>query len=268
MRYAFFFEFCEREWLPEWLRADLFLSLSWVQDAFGLKRVLSETVPRFVRESGARRVVELGSGSGEGLRLVAQGLLHEKITLLATDKFPNPKAWRKRLNGVASYVEHPICFEDFSRTLVFAEDQSSVIFLSAAFHHIPPQKVRRFLEDCARINASVLIVEPLERRFRDMFLASLLFLPALVTPIALRKISFLRRLRLVALHWVMPVIPLILAHDGVVSALRQRTRNDLEKLTKSLPYEMITENGLGVFGTYSVVLLRLVSNRTVVPVES
>ncbi|MBI3543396.1 MAG: hypothetical protein HY075_09015 [Deltaproteobacteria bacterium] len=264
MRYAYHFEFCERPELPEWLRGELFESLGWVQSSFGLERVLGATVPEFVLEARASRLIELGSGSGRGLASVAAGLDRKgaRVPTLATDKYPQTELWRARFGGQAaevgvSWSERAVGFEDFDQCLAAETLAGSVLLLTAAFHHMDPVRARAFLERAADVRASVVVVEPLERSWVGALLGGLAGLPALAAPLsAARARTLAGFLRTVLVHWLVPVVPLILSHDGVVSALRQRTPADWTALTADLPFERSDRLGLGLLQNFSAILLK------------
>ena len=267
MRYAYHFEFCERPEMPEWLRGDLFLSLGFIQDLFGLRRILDETVPSLVLNCGAKRVIELGCGSGQGLARVAHALPH--LPMLATDVYPHPQLWAEALKGqkAVTWSERSVGFDDFDQVLSDDLLQGSVLLLMAAFHHAPPARARKFLERAARCGSSIIIVEPLERTALGVLLGASAALPALVYPIRALVLGHqhglparvIAWLRLAVFHWVIPLIPLILFHDGVVSAFRQRTTPDWLELTQGLPFTLEARQGLGPFRNFSAVLL---SNRS------
>ncbi|MGK5085049.1 hypothetical protein WDW37_17305 [Bdellovibrionota bacterium FG-1] len=138
--------------------------------------------------------------------------------------------------------------------------RGSIILLVTAFHHVSSANARDFLERSARAGASVLVVEPLDRNLKGIVLGGLLFLPALLFPIRtlLRSWPGLGRwMRLAAFHWVIPLIPFFLSHDGIVSARRQRTSDDWDALIHGLPYELIIRPNLGLMRNFSVVLLKM-----------
>jgi hypothetical protein len=254
--YAYHFEFCERPGLPEWLRGDLFSTLAWVQDSFGLGRVLAGEAAKCVASSGARRVIELGSGSGDGLRRLASGL-PGGIEVVATDIFPRPAEWRERLAGVpgARWIETPVSFDDFETRIGKDELAGAVVLFVAAFHHVPKDKAGEMLKRLASHHSHVLIVEPLGRDLKGLILGALCGIPTLIYPLLARGVSLARRLRLVLFHICLPVIPLFLCHDGAVSAFRQRRRRDWEELLKGTPYDLVDRPSLGWLRNFSVTML-------------
>lgn len=261
MRYAYHFEFCERPEMPEWFRGDLFLSLGFVQNSFGLGRVLAGEVPELINLSGARRVIELGCGSGEGLERVARA--RPQLPVLATDKYPHPQLWAERLAGLkhVRWCSRSVGFDDFDRVLGSAELKDSVLLLNATFHHANPNEARAFLERAARVGVSLVIVEPLARSLLGAVQGLAVALPALLFPLYNAFSGGLLRgpaawLRQAVLHWVLPLIPLTLAHDGVVSAFRQRTQLDWGELVEKLPFHVVSRQGLGPFKNFSAVLLK------------
>lgn len=264
MRYAYYFEFCEHSEMPEWLRGDLFLSLAWLQGAFGLKQILTSVVPKLIGLSGAKRLIELGSGSGDGLVCVADGMSQDSANcafeMIATDKYPHVVIWNSKLANYSSvsWSEQPVGFEDFEQVLGGQVLKDGIILLVSAFHHMSPATAREFLERAAKSGASVLVIEPLERNLKGLILGGLTFVPALLFPIqVLRKNrpSFGRWIRLAVFHWIVPLIPFFLFHDGIVSAYRQRTSEDWDTLTLGLPFRTIARTKLGLMGNFSAILL-------------
>lgn len=257
MRYAYHFEFCERPELPAWFRGDLLCSLAWMQNLFGLARILEHDVPELLAECGARRCVELGSGSGEGLARVATAL-RSPLECVATDKFPQHALWRARLSSLpnARAIEWPVTFEDFDSRLEAGLLDGAALLFVTAFHHLPGDRARSFLERAAARGAHVLVIEPLHRTFAQALLGALAGWPTVLFPLLARGLGPALRLRAALLHWVFPIIPLFIGHDGVVSALRQRTRAEWDMLTAGLPYSCRARERLGLFGSFSAVLLR------------
>lgn len=269
MRYAYHFEFCERPELPDWIRGDVFSTLAFVQMSFGLKDVLRGSVPVRVRELAARRLVELGSGDGSGLALVAGALAGTKAKLVASDKYPQSARWRETLHGFANvhFLDEPLGFEELERIFIEGAEQecgrtgSTALLLSCAFHHMSKNAARAFLERAAACRAHVIVVEPLSRGLAGLMLGGASGLAALIYPLFVRverrgMSSFFLWLRLVLATWIIPVIPFVLSHDGVVSALRQRTRQEWLDLIHDLPFDFEIDERLGFFKNFSVVRLK------------
>ena len=255
MRYAYHFEFCERPEMPEWLRGDLFLSLAWVQKKFGLQAILISTLPKILKSLNPTKLIELGAGSGDSLAELAKV---SDLSMLATDKYPQLDLWEKKLEGFKNvdWSEEQIGFEDFTVTLKRELVTGSVLMLTSAFHHIADRDAADFLEKAANAGCHVLIVEPLPRTLVGVLLGALTGAPALLFPLWAPEVSLWRKLRIVALHWFFPLIPFILSHDGIVSALRQRTRADWVRLTQGLKFEPVVQEGLGIFSNFAVTLLK------------
>lgn len=117
-----------------------------------------------------------------------------------------------------------------------------------AFHHLTPAQAQAFLADAVLHADGVMVVEPLSR--------SLMSIASCVCGLVFGLIAPLLATRFRWSHlfwtWLVPVIPLALAFDGVVSALRNYSRTEIEAMLKTLPDNDFTweirEDGPTLFG--------------------
>lgn len=228
------FEFLDQAWFPRLLRDGMTGYLETVSSRMGLfdaaKPVLREAI-----ESGAsRRVVDLGTGGGGPLprlqaQLAAEGFAFEA---LLTDKYPTSEAAARvqatvdasagaNAGAALRYLDRSV------DALAVPEDLSGVRTLFNALHHFRPAEVRQILADAQRQHAPFVAFEVVSRSIGGAL--GCLFLPLLVllmTPL-IRPVSATRLL----LTYVVPLLPLLLFWDGLVSTLRAHRPDELLALT-------------------------------------
>lgn len=188
--------------------------------------LLQETLSR----SRARRVIDLCSGSGgPWLQLYSRfgASSGEAIEIWLTDLYPNLPAMAaaaKQAHGQIHYVKEPV---DVTR-LPPELDGFRTLFTS--FHHFPPDLARRILQDAVDHKQGIAIFEQTQRSVLGLLM--MLTLPL----IALVAVPFIRPFRLSRLFWtyIVPAIPLVLLHDGIVSCLRTYTAAEMEALIAGL----------------------------------
>jgi hypothetical protein len=100
-----------------------------------------------------------------------------------------------------------------------------------AFHHFPPQSAREILLDAIRSQQPIAVFEATARSVPAVL--GMLMSPALV----LLSTPFIRPLRISRFFWtyVIPLVPLVVLWDGVVSCLRTYSVPELEELIATLP---------------------------------
>jgi hypothetical protein len=182
-----------------------------------------------LQRAGARQVLVLCSGAA-GPWLWLQPLLAERevsVSVCLTDKYPNVEASRslKRLKH-QSITYHP---QSVDATSVSAE-LSGFRTIFSAFHHFPPEQARAVLADAVRKRQGIAVVEGTQ----NSILALLLML--LVPLMVLLMTPFIRPFRWSRLFWtyLIPVMPLIVLFDGLVSCLRTYNVEELRDLVASL----------------------------------
>ncbi|MEW6056081.1 MAG: hypothetical protein AB1540_05650 [Bdellovibrionota bacterium] len=275
MRYVYHFEFCERPEMPEWLRGDFFRSLGWLQKSFGLHQVLKKNVAQILEELSVAQVIELGSGSGEALVALSQGVQNREVRFFATDRFPKVGLWERCFSShkQIEFITSPVSFESVGSGLKSSRELPSqdkgthiknlpnaALLLISTLHHADPKQTRLFFEQVAGLKMSIVIVEPLERNIRGALLGLFAGVPSLLVPLFFKGIAVKERLRFFFLHWIIPVVPFVLSHDGLVSALRQRREVEWRELTQGLPYQLHFQDRLGPLRNFSVLTLRYVGD--------
>ncbi len=185
--------------------------------------------------TGATQIVDLGSGGG-GPWLRLTGQLNERrrasgvppVDVRLTDLFPSDAVARRQATrslppnlsleptpvGATAVPVHVTGF----RTLF------------TAFHHFRPAAARAILQDAVNRNEGIAIVEQTEHSLRGVLTVLLL------APIAPVAIWLVRPLRPLYLLWtfVLPVLPFVLAFDGLVSCLRTYSEPELRELVERL----------------------------------
>jgi hypothetical protein len=179
--------------------------------------------------TGDRYVVDLGSGSG-GPWLS----LYDKVApanglpiVVLTDLFPNLTAMiqaNHRSRGRIQFVPGPVSAMAVPPTL------PGLRTLFTAFHHFKPSEASAILQDAADAGQAIAIYEQTRRT-----IWALLFMVVLA-PLAFLGVPLIRPFRWSRLFWtyVIPAIPLVLLHDGIVSCLRTYTESELKVMTEQL----------------------------------
>jgi hypothetical protein len=227
------FEFTDQSWWPAFLRDLATDYLHTVSTRLGVFDAAAEVLARGLRASGGRQVVDLGSG-GRGPLPRLRRLLAERHGLeadvLLTDKYPNAVAAERARAEGAAYLERPV------DALRVPADLRGMRTLFSALHHFRPEDARAVLADAQARGVPIAAFETVRRTPSGIL--SMLLVPLLVllfTPLV-RPLTPLRLL----LTYVIPVAPLILFWDGLVSALRAHRPEELRALTASLAREGYT----------------------------
>ncbi|MFI7121204.1 hypothetical protein [Amycolatopsis sp. NPDC049868] len=222
------FEFEDLPWFPSWLRD---LTTDFLQEALILRHKfyapVTPVLATLIRRTGHRRIVDLCSGASGPWVHLKPDLQDEvgSVELVFTDKYPNRRALRAACERIGD-GQTRVAAQPVDATAV-PEAQDGIRTIFTAFHHFSPATARAVLSDAFARRAPLCVAESSERRWPSL-LASLLA-PVLVVAHVLRRPTPLR-----VLCTVVPVLPLVVTWDGVVSALRTYDTEELAAMTADL----------------------------------
>jgi hypothetical protein len=188
-------------------------------------------IDKAVNTTQITRIVDLCSGaSGPWLRL-ANKLKCADPEILLTDKYPNVEMFKiikKQTHGKIDFIEQPI------DALQVPEDITGIRTIFTGFHHFRPTEVKKLLIDARDKNQAVCTFDYVPNKiltialFPVTFIISFVqfyFLSFLVRPLSLTQVLFTN---------IIPIVPIVSAWDGFVSALRKYDANELKEIVNSL----------------------------------
>lgn len=194
---------------------------------------------RALSMSGARRIIDLGSGGGGPWLALCSRLQFGDSTLVPitlTDLFPNRQALRAaqaKAPEQIDFVESPVDATAVPETL------QGLRTLFTTFHHFEPSTAQAILQGAVSAGQGIAIFEQTRRTP-----AALLFMAVLV-PIALLGVPLIRPFRWSRLFWayILPAIPAVLLFDGVVSCWRTYTEPELQAMIGRLAFDDVNAPG-------------------------
>ena len=182
-----------------------------------------------LQASGAKQVVDLCSGGGGPVVAIAEELARngQPVEVMLTDFYPNLPAFeriRATSGGRVSFFAEPV-----DATRVPAE-LGGLRTIFNAFHHFRPASAARILAAAADARQPIAVFEIAGREPATML--GILFSPLLFA----LALPFLRPFRWawVPLTYLVPVLPLFVLWDGLVSCLRVYVPGDLRELVARL----------------------------------
>jgi hypothetical protein len=222
-------EIHEQPWCPASLRDAVTDYLQFAIESGNPYGVVVERLKEAVLRARATRIIDLCSGGGGPWRRLHRDFASTDfpVEVFLTDKYPNLAAFR--LARAESGGKLSFCSEPINAGSVPRELEGFRTFFSS-FHHFRPEDARAMLNDAAQQRQGVGVFEATARRplaILLMFLTPLIVL--LVTPL-------IRPFRWSRVFWTyaLPLVPMIVLWDGVVSCLRTYSPAELRELTNGL----------------------------------
>jgi|GEM_PF-195405 len=179
-------------------------------------------------KSKSNHIIDLGSGGGGGLIELNKRLIkdHPNLKITLTDYYPNIPAFeftKKKANNF-NYLKTPIDARSVPKELIGLRTQ----FLS--LHHFKPEEAKKILQNAIDSKSSIAVFEAQERSIPSILAMlfspiSVLLTTPLIKPFKIGRIVF---------TYLIPIVPLFVLWDGLVSAFRTYSVKEMKALVKSL----------------------------------
>ncbi|MBI2522211.1 MAG: class I SAM-dependent methyltransferase [Bdellovibrio sp.] len=183
----------------------------------------------FLDATGANEVLDLGSGSGGPAKIFAHEIQRTGGTsprFILTDLHPRVTVWeslRSELPGIVDFE----CSSVDATNIPLLLSTGRVRTIINAFHHLPPHLAQAILEDAVKGGKGIFISEPFDRNpLQFLNMAPVGFWALLSTPLLTPKDVLAKALY----TWCTPFALALSAWDGMVSAMRMYSEQDLRAM--------------------------------------
>lgn len=224
------FEFHDLRWFPEIFRDAATSYLRFLSAKIGAHEAFAIELKPVISLSSSHQMIDLCSGGGGPIVEVVSELQAKdsKIHITLTDLYPNLEEF-KRLQanqlGVIDFIPTSLDATQVDPSL------KGVRTLFNSFHHFRPRDARKILANAVAAGQPIAIFELSERTFSNVI--SFFLIPMIV----LLVMPWLRPLKWqwLLFTYIIPIIPIFIAWDGLVSHLRAYSPQEFNELVHNLP---------------------------------
>lgn len=223
------FEFEDLEWFPQLLRNYMTDYLQFSANVLDIYKPVIPIIQKGIDTAGNNTIIDIASGGGGGYIKLAGHLAEQNpgLKIVLSDFYPNLDAFKStkaKLPDTIEYVAAPVDARDVPADLKGLRTQ----FLS--LHHFRPADAKAILQNAVNNGQPIAIFEGQQRNVASII--SILFSPLflfLFTP-------FIRPFKLtrILFTYILPVLPLVILWDGIISVLRTYTKPELDAIIASL----------------------------------
>lgn len=226
------FEFGDLKWIPHLYHYYLRVYLIFFIRLIGYDKLWAKQTESFIEGNSADSVMEYGSGSGEPLiQMVSQinSTKAKSLNYVMSDLKPLPEFVNK-VNDQSpenfSYIETPV-----DATKNKPSDGQAVIFINS-FHHLSPEIAQEVIKNNLENGNEMLILEYVRNNplaYLSMFGGLLLILLTLPFVVKLKHLPIA-----VLFTYIIPLFPLMVFWDGLVSCRRAYGKKFFEQVVKDV----------------------------------
>jgi hypothetical protein len=188
----------------------------------------AEKLATLAPAGGVFQIVDLGSGSGGPIDSVARELQQKgyfpEVTL--TDLYPDPESYSSDKNDGSGVQYWPVPIDAMS----VPPGLPGVRTMFLSFHHHSPERAQAILRDAFEKRTGIAVFEGSARELGVLIsyllvpLAVLLLTPT-IRPLKPSQLLF---------TYVLPVLPVLVLWDGLVSCLRTYSVAELQLITSNM----------------------------------
>jgi len=222
------FELEDQKWFPSILRNYGTDFLQFLSNKTKMYKPVVPLIEKALKKSETNQIIDLGSGGGGGLLWLNEKLQENNpdLQILLTDYYPNIAAFErtKKLSNNFDFVKTPVDARNVPKELRGLRTQ----FLS--LHHFKPNDAQHILQNAVDSGQSIAIFEGQERSFPSILAMIFSPLSVLFTTPFIRPFKFGR----ILFTYLIPVVPLFVMWDGIVSSLRTYSVKEMKGLVNEL----------------------------------
>lgn len=222
------FEFEDLKWFPPFLRNYMTDFLQFISNTFDIYKPIVPIIEEGLEKSKTNTIIDLASGGGGGLLNLNAHLLenNSNIKIILTDYYPNIEAFKQTKKSAENieYIEISVDALNVPKSLKGLRTQ----FLS--LHHFKPIQAQQILQNAVNNNSAIAIFEAQERNLKSIIFMLLspinvLFMTPFIKPFKWGRIIF---------TYLIPILPILICWDGLVSVLRTYSIKELNGLIGKL----------------------------------
>ena len=204
--------------------------LSYYESSRKIYATVASLLEPIIRRNEGFTIIDLCSGAGSPVVTVTDAVdadIAGKIKVVLTDKYPNIKAFKcisDNTNGRIKYIDKPVDAMNVPESLLGFRT-----FFSS-FHHFNEDSAFAILTDAVSKSQGIGIFE-----YTEKTLIKYIFLFGIPLDLwLLLKFSLVRPVRFRRILWtfLIPVLPVTVFWDGIVSCLRSYSIRELDDLIK------------------------------------
>ncbi len=228
MKRLHLFEFEDFSWFPSNVRNYMTDFLQFVSNRFDVYQKVVPMIEEALSKTDSNQMIDLASGGGGGLLKLSEHLEQNnpELKIVLTDYYPNIAAFKATAaqSKVFTYYEHSVDARDVPAELKGLRTQ----FLS--LHHFKPEDAVKILQNAVDSGNPIALFETQERNFPSIL--AMIFSPVSV----LLTTPFIRPFKLgrILFTYIIPVVPVFILWDGIVSALRTYSVKEMHELVSKV----------------------------------
>ena len=233
MKRRHLFEYEDQQWFPVFIRNYGTDFLQFIANKMDMYKEIIPVLIKGLQKSGHKKIIDIASGGGGGWEKIAPRIKDEipDIQITLTDYYPNIEAMKRMLlvdKDIFKYVPESIDALDVPKQL----EGLRTLFLS--FHHFKYEDANKVLQNAIDARMPIAVFEIQERNMehvlKNIFSPLMVLLTApFIKPFSIGRLVF---------TYLLPVVPMFILWDGVVSVLRTYTLDEMKKMTTELNKRM------------------------------
>lgn len=222
------FEFEDQKWFPSFLRNFGTDFLQFLSNKTKLYKPIIPIIKKGLEKANTKCIVDLGSGGGGGLLWLNTELKKDipELKVVLTDFYPNISAFEytKNKSDNFEFITTPIDARDVPESLKGLRTQ----FLS--LHHFKPNDAKQIIQNAVDSESAIGVFEAQERSIPSILAMIFSPLSVILTTPFIRPFKISR----IIFTYLIPIVPLFVLWDGIVSSLRTYSVKEMNALVKSL----------------------------------
>jgi hypothetical protein len=220
------FEFCDQPWLKGSLREAFMDGLTFSFQFAGIYEQMYRPYSRWAKAIGTAEVLDLASGGGGPAETLvrsasANGFMLPKIIL--SNYYP-------QINSFKALKAEYLGQIDFIGTSVNAKNTvdhpARCVSVGTAFHHFEPDFAREVISNAVEKTDGFFMMDVFSREWHEIVLPLFSFFIYVISPFFAKRVT----LKKILVTTIIPIVPMMIVWDGIVSALRSYRHDEIYAL--------------------------------------